>query len=67
MPLQRLVLSFYAYKQRILLPAVRVYGNYILMALKVLKVDGFEDCEISTKCSVETRGDMENMMACVGH
>ena len=40
MPLQRLVLSFYAYKQRILLPAVKVYGNYILIALKVLNVDG---------------------------
>ena len=67
MPLQRLVLSFYAYKQRILLPAVRVYGNYILRALKVLNVDAFEDCEPSTKSRVETRGDMKKMMPCAGH
>ena len=66
MPLEGLVLPFYAYKQRVLLPAVRVYGNYILIALKVLNVDGFEDCELSTKFRVETRGGMKKIMASVG-
>ena len=47
--------------------AVRVYGNYILIALQVLNVDGFEDCELSTKFRAETRGDMEKIMACVRH
>ena len=68
MPLEGLVLSFYAYtEQRVLLLAVRVYGNYILIALKVLNVDGFEDCELSTKSRVETRRDMTKIMASVGH
>ena len=48
--------------------AVRVYGNYILIALQVLNVDGFEDGGLSTKSvRAETRGDMEKLMACVGH
>ena len=41
-------------------------GNYILIALQVLNVDGFEDCELSTKFRAETRGDIEKLMACVG-
>ena len=47
--------------------AVRVYGNYILIALQVLNVDGFEAGGLSTKFRAETRGDMEKLMACVGH
>ena len=47
--------------------AVRVYGNYILIALQVLNVDGFEDGGLSKKFRAETRGDMEKLMACVGH
>ena len=46
--------------------AVRVYGNYILIALQVLNVDGFEDCEFPTKFRAETRADMEKIMASVG-
>ena len=42
-------------------------GNYILIALQVLNVDGFEDCELPTKFRAETRADMEKIMACVGH
>ena len=47
--------------------AVSGCGNYILIALQVLNVDGFEDCELSTKFRAETRGDMEKIMACFGH
>ena len=47
--------------------AVSGYGIYILIALQVLNVDGFEDCELSTKFKAETRGDMEKIMACVGY
>ena len=47
--------------------AVSGCDNYILTALQVLNVDGFEDCEFSTKFRAETRGDMEKIMACVGH
>ena len=46
---------------------VRAYGNYILIALQDLNVDGFEDCELLTKFRVEARGDMEKIMACVRH
>ena len=35
--------------------AVSGCGNYILIALQVLNVDGFEDCELSTKFRAETR------------
>ena len=47
--------------------AVRVYGNYILIALQLLGADDFEDSELSTKFRAETRGDMKKLMACVGH
>ena len=47
--------------------AVRVYGNYILIALQVSNVDDFEDGGLSTKFRAEARGDMEKLMACVGH
>ena len=47
--------------------AVSGCGNYILIALQALKVDVFENSELSTKFRAETRGDMEKLMACVGH
>ena len=45
----------------------RVYGNYILIALQVFDADDFEDCKLSKKFRAETIGDMEKLMACVGH
>ena len=45
--------------------AVSGCGNYILIALQVLNVDGFEDCELSTKFRAETGGDMKKIMAYV--
>ena len=45
---------------------VRVYGNNILKALQVLGIDGFEECDISTKFRVETRRDMKIITAYVG-
>ena len=47
--------------------AVSGCGNYILIALQVLNVDGFEDGRLLTKFRAETRGDMKKLMACVGH
>ena len=49
------------------MPAVSGCDIYILIAPQVLKVDGFEDYELSTKFRVESRRDMEKLMACVGH
>ena len=46
---------------------VRVYDDYILVALRGLERDDFEGCEFSTKSRSETSGDMEILMACVGH
>ena len=46
---------------------VRVYDDYNLIALQGLDTDGFEGCEFSKKFRVETSGDMEKLMACVGH
>ena len=42
-------------------------GNYILIVLQVLNANDFEVIELSTKFRAETRGDMKNLMACVGH
>ena len=47
--------------------AVSGCGNYILIALQVLNVGGFEDGGLSTKFRAEARGDMEKLRACVGH
>ena len=46
---------------------VRVYDNYNLIALQGLDTDDIEGCEFSNKFRAETSGDMEKLMACVGH
>ena len=46
---------------------VRVYDNYNLIALQGLDTDDIEGCEFSKKFRAETSGDMEKLMACVGH
>ena len=46
---------------------VRVHDNYKFIALQSLDTDGFEGCEFSKKFRAETSGDMEKLMACVGH
>ena len=46
---------------------VRVYDNYNLIALSGLDADDFEGCEFSWKFRAETNGDMEKLLACVGH
>ena len=48
---------------------VRVYDNYniILIALQGLDTDDIEGCEFSKKIGAETSGNMEKLMACVGH
>ena len=46
---------------------VRAYDNYNLMALQGLDTDDIEGCEFSKKFRAETSGDMEKLMACVGH
>ena len=45
----------------------RVYANYNLIALEGLDADAFEGYEFSKKFRAETGGDMEKLMACVGH
>ena len=37
------------------------------MVLQDLDTDGIEGCEFSKKFRAETSGDMEKVMACVGH
>ena len=46
---------------------VRVYDNYNLIALQELDTDDIESCEFSKKFRAKTSGDMEKLMACVGH
>ena len=46
---------------------VRVYENYNLMALQELDTDDIAGYEFSKKFRAETSGDMEKLMACVGH
>ena len=46
---------------------VRVYDDYNFIALQDLDTDDLEGCEFSTKSRAETIGDMEKLMACVGH
>ena len=46
---------------------VRVYDAYNLIPLQVFDTDDFESCEFSSKFRAWTIGDMENLMACVGH
>ena len=46
---------------------VRVYDNYNLMALQDLDTYDIEGCEFWKKFTAGTSGDMEKLMACVGH
>ena len=46
---------------------VRVYGGYNLIALEGLDTDDFENCKFSKKFRTETIGNMEKLMACIGH
>ena len=46
---------------------VRVYDNYNLIALQGLATDDIEGREFSKNFRAETSGDMEKLMACVGH
>ena len=46
---------------------VRVYDNYNLIALQGLDTDDIEGCEFAKEVRAETSGDMEKLMACVGH
>ena len=46
---------------------VRVYDNYNLMALQDLDTDDIEGRKFSKKFRAGTSGDMEKLMACVGH
>ena len=46
---------------------VRVYENYNFIALQGLDIYCFEGCEFSKKFRAETSGDMEKLMASVGH
>ena len=46
---------------------IRVCADYNLTALQGLDTDDFESCEFSWKFRAETIGDMEKLLACVGH
>ena len=46
---------------------VRIYDNYNLMTLQDLDTDDIEGCEFPKKFRAETSGDMEKLMAFVGH
>ena len=47
--------------------AVRVDGNYILIALEVLGADDFEESSLATTFRSETRGYVTKSAVCVGH
>ena len=46
---------------------VRVYDNCNLIALQGLETHDIEGSEFSKKFRGDTSGDMEKLMACVGH
>ena len=46
---------------------VRVYDDYNFIALQDLDTSDLEGFEFSTKFTAKTIGDMEKLMACVGH
>ena len=46
---------------------VRVYDDCNFIALQDLDTDDLEGFEFSTKFRAKTIGDMEKLMACVGH
>ena len=45
---------------------VKVYDDYNLIALQDLDTNDFDGCEFSKKFRVETSGDMEKLMGCIG-
>ena len=46
---------------------VRVYDDYHFIGLQDLDTDELEGFEFSTKFRAKTIGEMEKLMACVGH
>ena len=46
---------------------VKAYDNYNLIALQDLDTNDIEGWDFSTKFRAGTSGDMEKLMACVGH
>ena len=46
---------------------LRVCDDYNLISLPALDTDDLEGCEFSKKFRAKTSGDMEKLMACVGH
>ena len=46
---------------------VRVYDDYNFIGLQDLDTDDLEGFEFSTKFRAKTIGDMEKLMACIGH
>ena len=44
-----------------------IYDNCDPIALQDLDTEDFESCQFSMKSRAETIGDMEKLMACVGH
>ena len=46
---------------------VRVYDDYNFIALQDLETNGLEGLEFSTTFRAKTIGDMEKLMAYVGH
>ena len=46
---------------------VKVYDDYNLITLQSFDKDDFESCKFLSKLGAETIGDMEKLMACVGH
>ena len=46
---------------------IRVCADYNLTALQGLDTDDFESCEFLREFRAETSGDMETLIASVGH
>ena len=46
---------------------VKVYDDYNPIALQDLDTNDFDGLKFSKKFRAETSGDMEKLMACVGH
>ena len=46
---------------------VRVYDDYISIALQAVDTNDLEGCEFSNKFEDKNSGDMNNLMGCVGH
>ena len=61
------LLPFKAQKRRVSMITVRVHADYNFVALQDLDTDDLEGFEFSTKFRAKTIGNMEKLMACVGH